>query len=334
MKIIINESQFKVLTEQYSEKTLNKLKQELSGLTWTDLVANNPLYRRYNHALKNGQIDDLNPNRVINTTKSKIDKLLIDISGLTYPQLVKNEPLYKKWHYYVNSGYLKDNYLNKDEDIKNYKISNLKQDLSGLTWEQLILNKPLLRRYKDALEKYDDDKFFDELFPNRNNSGTSGEQAIKSILTDMGFNFWFKPQKTFDDCRSTKINKRWTTYCSKLPFDFYIEKNNENNKKFKIITNKNIPNNGILIEYDGGGHFIPVSNWDFENTVRNDRTKNDYCKDNIKLIRISNNTKNYNDMKTQIENAFKSDKKLITTGNYPNMGWNSPDLPKPNFHSV
>ena len=73
-------------------------------------------------------------------------------------------------------------------------------------------------------------------------------------------------QKTFNDCRN-KMNK-------KLKFDFYL------------------PNQNILIEYDGKHHFKPIEYFggiiSYEKLVEYDKIKNQYAELNkIKLIRIS-----------------------------------------------
>lgn len=94
---------------------------------------------------------------------------------------------------------------------------------------------------------------------------SKGEKAVEKYLTGEGIEFI--PQHRFDDCRNKNT----------LPFDFYL------------------PQQNILIEYDGRQHFEVVTFGgteeealiNFENAQTNDKIKNKYCKkNNIKLIRI------------------------------------------------
>ena len=93
-----------------------------------------------------------------------------------------------------------------------------------------------------------------------------GEQIINNNLKNNKIPFI--PQYKFENCKNIKP----------LPFDFYL------------------PDYNICIEFDGIGHFEKVS-WNgcddkqanivFQNTVKNDAIKTNYCKQNgIKLIRI------------------------------------------------
>ena len=94
---------------------------------------------------------------------------------------------------------------------------------------------------------------------------SKGEKAIKEWLTDN--NIKFREQYRFKDCKG--IEKR-------LPFDFAIFKDN------KLF---------CLVEFDGLQHYSPkFGKESFEATKRNDKIKNDYCKqNNIHLIRIKYN---------------------------------------------
>jgi very-short-patch-repair endonuclease len=86
-----------------------------------------------------------------------------------------------------------------------------------------------------------------------------GESKIREILNSLGVNF--KEQHSFNDCRNKNI----------LKFDFYL------------------PNQNLIIEYDGKQHFIKGWNSDieFERIKLNDKIKNKYClENNIRLIRI------------------------------------------------
>lgn len=92
------------------------------------------------------------------------------------------------------------------------------------------------------------------------NSTSRGENQIKIYLENNKINFIMN--YSFDDCRRIK----------KMKFDFYL------------------PNDDVVIEYDGEHHFIEnkyfgIGNLEYIST--NDKIKNKYClENNIKLIRI------------------------------------------------
>ena len=90
---------------------------------------------------------------------------------------------------------------------------------------------------------------------------SSGERQIRQWLEKHNIKYIY--QKNFKDCRDIKP----------LPFDFYI------------------PQYNICIEYDGGQHSRPVKHFGgvkaFEQTVKHDKMKDEYCKNNgISLLRI------------------------------------------------
>ena len=97
------------------------------------------------------------------------------------------------------------------------------------------------------------------------NFSSKGEKIIRDILLKNNINF--EEQKTFETCRflNTKAKAR---------FDFYL------------------PNDNLLIEYDGEQHFKYRSyGWNdfehFKQTQYRDKFKNQWCKENnIPLIRI------------------------------------------------
>jgi very-short-patch-repair endonuclease len=113
-------------------------------------------------------------------------------------------------------------------------------------------------------------EFTQKPFVHLNGSGcqkcqeSKGEKFVSNLLKKNNINF--ESQYKFTDC----TNKVEGKYCRKLPFDFYLPKNN------------------VCIEYDGAQHYIPV--WgedDLKKVQNNDKIKNQYCKKNgIKLIRI------------------------------------------------
>lgn len=109
-----------------------------------------------------------------------------------------------------------------------------------------------------------------------------GEKNISLSLQNLGIRF--ETQKTFPDLVSQKGYK--------LRFDFYL------------------PDNNMLIEYDGGQHFFPVEKWGGEQYLKDvqlrDNIKNSYAKEhNFTLIRIS-----YKDL-TKINSEYIS--KIISS---------------------
>lgn len=87
-----------------------------------------------------------------------------------------------------------------------------------------------------------------------------GEQEVKRVLEKLNIDFIMQYQ--FPDCK----------YKKNLLFDFYL------------------PEYNICIEYDGEQHFKKCSfqsQKDFEESIKRDKIKDDYCKNNnIRLIRI------------------------------------------------
>lgn len=91
---------------------------------------------------------------------------------------------------------------------------------------------------------------------------SKGEEKIISVLLEAQIPFI--TQKRFDTCVFPETNRH-------LVFDFYL------------------PEQNILIEYDGEQHFHKVKNdrYDYEGIVARDNYKNQWCKENnIPLIRI------------------------------------------------
>ena len=95
---------------------------------------------------------------------------------------------------------------------------------------------------------------------------SKGEKRVSEILDSS--NITYIKQYTFEACKDDRY----------LPFDFYI------------------PNYNLCIEYDGQHHYYPVTFngiseeqaiINYKNTVKHDKIKNEYCKNNnIKLLRI------------------------------------------------
>ena len=100
-----------------------------------------------------------------------------------------------------------------------------------------------------------------------NCSSSKGEKKIRKFLLKNNINF--KPQFWFSDLKGYK---GWV-----LKFDFAVFDNDDNLKS--------------LIEFDGKGHFSPISQYggieSFNKTQAYDNLKNQYCINNkIPLIRI------------------------------------------------
>ena len=97
-------------------------------------------------------------------------------------------------------------------------------------------------------------------------SESSGERMVRLFMEENKVKF--KQYHKMKGCFSEKNGK-----CYLLTFDFYI------------------PSKNLVIEYDGGQHFAPVSKFGgqetFERTVMLDNIKNKFCEDNkIKMLRI------------------------------------------------
>lgn len=138
-------------------------------------------------------------------------------------------------------------------------------------------------------------------------SESTGEKTIQEILDKKGIKI--VREKTFDDCKSKfrqRDGKRYKV-CRKLQFDFYL-------------LNKN-----VLIEFDGYFHFnIAFGKENYENTIVNDRLKNEFVKNNpsLRLIRIAHTDQD--NLKEELENGLKSTDKIYLSKNYPkNSGWRS-----------
>lgn len=90
---------------------------------------------------------------------------------------------------------------------------------------------------------------------------SKGERRIRQWLDSHMIQYEY--QKKFEDCKDIKP----------LPFDFYLQEHNS------------------CIEYDGKQHYTPIEYFGgqdgFEKTVKHDRMKDEYCKNNnIGLLRI------------------------------------------------
>jgi hypothetical protein len=138
-----------------------------------------------------------------------------------------------------------------------------------------------------------------------------GEETVKEILDELGIKYI--PKHQFPDLKGKEHVRKTPTGFSKpirLPyyFDFYL------------------PELNTLIEYDGEYHFnlkkdrhdeIKLSDY-----IKRDLAKNEYAKDKFKLIRIPYTSKKIDQIKKEIIDGLNSEDMFITTGNYPKKGWN------------
>ena len=141
-----------------------------------------------------------------------------------------------------------------------------------------------------------------------------GERKIKNFLEEMGFTDMPKiGHYKIDNCKNSLT-------CTQYKFDVYLPYN-ENNIKI----NKNIPETGIIFEYDGIQHFrfIPYfhkTEEKFNSQILRDKEKNLYCrKNNIKLVRIPYTSKTEEDIKQDINLALDNPSTFILTGDYPKV---------------
>lgn len=93
--------------------------------------------------------------------------------------------------------------------------------------------------------------------PSCANKESKPEAVIREFLTS--HKIIFEQEKRFNDCRDT----------NPLPFDFYL------------------PEENLIIEFDGQHHFGDIGRGDYETVKRHDKIKNDYCAlNNIEILRI------------------------------------------------
>jgi uncharacterized protein YjgD (DUF1641 family) len=145
-----------------------------------------------------------------------------------------------------------------------------------------------------------------------------GEKTIKDILEVMEFTNVTHRHK-YKECKNSLT-------CRQYEFDIYLPYN-ENNVKI----NKNIPENGIIFEYDGIQHFefkphFHKTEENFISQIHRDKEKNLFCKNHkpnpIKLVRIPYTSKTKVDIKLDINLALNNPNTFILTGDYPKAGWN------------
>lgn len=109
---------------------------------------------------------------------------------------------------------------------------------------------------------------------------SKGEMLIEKLLTES--NIKFIRQHKFDDCKNRRS----------LPFDFYL------------------PNQNVCIEFNGRQHYEPVIAFGgektFKETLKNDKIKESYCKNNnINLLTIKYTDNIFNELKVLNDFKFK-----------------------------
>jgi hypothetical protein len=133
---------------------------------------------------------------------------------------------------------------------------------------------------------------------------SKGESKIHNYLANKYGVDKVVPQKPFKDCNNKHKNLKT---CREYEFDFYL------------------PHINTIIEFDGEQHFkrstfFHKTEEEFLERVEDDLYKNNYCKDKIRLIRISYNEK---DIIGQLDKGLESPpNKLWLSDNYPKAGWN------------
>jgi hypothetical protein len=150
-----------------------------------------------------------------------------------------------------------------------------------------------------------------------------GEKAIRDTLENLGFkDIPRQGQHTYKDCKNSLT-------CKFYKFDIFLPYN-ENNYMVGKNEGFYIPETGIIFEYDGKQHFQSNEYFggeeEFRKRINSDKEKNSYCQNNnIKLVRISYTTKTYHEINHEVFYGLKSKNtngNIITTGNYPQLGWN------------
>lgn len=154
---------------------------------------------------------------------------------------------------------------------KNYNVITLKEDYKGTT-KTIETICPNGCKYVTTLHN------FLQGYGCSCENSSKGELAIKEWLDNR--NIKHVCQCTFDDCKWINL----------LRFDFYI------------------PDNNLLIEYDGIQHFKIIDHFGgfdgFVSLKIRDTYKNVYCKNkDIKLLRIS--YKDYENINKILENSIK-----------------------------
>jgi hypothetical protein len=144
--------------------------------------------------------------------------------------------------------------------------------------------------------------------PKCSGSESIGEDRLNGILISL--------YGTQDDVKRQKVFPGLIFQGGLLKFDRYIE---TDGKK-------------ICFEFDGEQHFnkslyFHKDDIGFYKSIAHDTVKNNYCKqNNFKLIRIG--YKDSNNMETEIKNALENPSQMVLSTNYPQLGWNTPDMKK------
>ena len=340
MKIRITESQYNILSEQWTENSFTKesldfirdIASNFNDITdfrknvvefmnknYPESKSKN-LYPKYLQAVKFGLLEPIFDRGTEGYSEEEIadkakDFYFIEDFRLAYPN---------HW----NNAY-RNHTLDKLFPFEKERRDKQKQDRINLAIE---ISKKYDSRTQMAQDKEDSKhhmvlqraKLLDSVFPNKFNE-SFGERQIKIILEQMGVDF--SHDKPHGNCKGEEIQRKTKSgtfypYCFPYRFDFFIPYNNKNKK---II--KNLPKGGIIIEFDGEQHFIVKKRYGgdegLQKYINRDIIKNNYCiKNKIKLIRIPYTTKTPQTINNEIIYGLKSKDMFITTGNYPQLGWN------------
>ena len=203
---------------------------------------------------------------------------------------------------------------NGGQFIRNY----FKDDNYKWLYNKTLSNKTEQQKFQNT---------FDQIYEIQKKLGKLrewwGEKAIRDTLENLGFeDISRQGQHTYKDCRNSLT-------CKFYKFDIFLPYN-ENNYMVGKDKDFYIPETGIIFEYDGPQHFEPIEYFGgeegFRQRIHSDKEKNSYCQNNnIKLVRISYTTKTYHEINHEVFYGLKSKNtngNIITTGNYPQLGWN------------
>jgi hypothetical protein len=142
--------------------------------------------------------------------------------------------------------------------------------------------------------------------PKCSGSESIGEDRMNGILINI-----FGTQ---DDVKKQKVFPGLIFQGGLLKFDRYVEMDDKK----------------ICFEFDGEQHFYKSlyfhkDDIGFYKSIAHDTIKNNYCKrNNIKLIRIG--YKDSNNMEKEIKDALENPAQMVLSTNYPQLGWNTPDM--------
>jgi hypothetical protein len=335
MKLIITESQYRTLVEgervslDYSLENIRKIVSQYQTRSELQKSEGSGFYKK---ARDLGILDELIPSKI--ETPEEADKMIENIinnvketgefsfnkSKNPSYEWIRKRKISDKTGKFENAINQIKKILNKFEDKKIEEIINdvsksgrFGNDHPSYSWfySRTRGGSDKSEKFKKAHSQIKD--IISELGLKRE---WWGEKTIKETLVKMGFtNISRLGEYKIDDCQNSLT-------CKQYKFDVYLPYNKKN-----YMINNNIPKTGIIFEYDGIQHFNPIEFYGGEekyiNRIRSDREKNLYCKNNnIKLVRIPYTTKSAHEISHEVVYSINSKDMFITTGEYPNAGWN------------